>query len=318
MDVLSDMLEMVRLESTVFAQTWLSPPWGIRADGREHFAFHVLPHGGGRLEVEGLDAVDVGAGDVVVLAPGRSHALYDQIGSPVRDLRELLAEGAFDPRQAEGASGTNAYLICGCFRFADVGGERLVGALPTLIHIRGDDTTAGPWLAQTIRLLADEAAAQRPGAATVVKRLCDALFIYVLRSHLAGLPAEETSWLRALVDPQISEALRLIHGEPAAPWTVAKLAAAAGMSRSAFAARFGDLVGEPPMSYIAQWRLRRAAVALRTTRREVTEIAASAGYESTAAFSKAFRRLIGEPPAAYRRSSANSPYSQAVTPVSSN
>jgi AraC-like DNA-binding protein len=302
MDVLSDMLEMVRLESTVFAQTWLRPPWGIRADAGEQFAFHVLPQGGGRLEVEGLDPIDVGAGDVVVLAPGRSHALRDRIGSPVRDLRDLLAEGVFDPRPDH--DGADAYLICGCFRFADVAGDRLIGALPTLIHVRGEDPTAGPWLAQTIRLLAAEATAERPGASTVVKRLCDALFIYVLRSHLASLPAEETSWLRALVDPQVGEALRLIHAQPAAPWTVAKLAAAAGMSRSAFAARFTDLVGEPPMGYVARWRLRRAAVALRTTRREVAEIAASAGYESTAAFSKAFRRLIGEPPAAYRRAGA--------------
>jgi AraC-like DNA-binding protein len=310
MDILSDMLEMVRLESTVFAQTWLRPPWGIRADGREQFAFHVLPHGGGRLEVEGLDPVDVGAGDVVLLAPGRSHALRDRIGSPVRDLRDLLAEGVFDPRRAGRRSrgdSADAYLICGCFRFADVGSDRLIGALPTLIHVRGEDPTAGPWLAQTIRLLADEATADRPGATTVVKRLCDALFIYVLRSHLAGLPTEETSWLRALVDPQIGEALRLIHAEPAAPWTVAKLAASAGMSRSAFAARFTDLVGEPPMGYVSRWRLRQAAVALRTTRREVAEIAASAGYESTAAFSKAFRRLIGAPPAAYRRAGADSP-----------
>jgi AraC-like DNA-binding protein len=315
MDVLSDMLEMVRLESTVFAQTWLRPPWGIRADGGEQFAFHVLPQGGGRLEVEGLDPIDVGVGDVVVLAPGRSHALRDRIGSPVRDLRDLLAEGAFDPRSDQGSDGTvthptrdsalpNAYLICGCFRFANVAGDRLIGALPTLIHVRGEDTTAGPWLAQTIRLLAAEATAERPGASTVVKRLCDALFIYVLRSHLASLPTEETSWLRALVDPQVGEALRLIHAQPAAPWTVAKLAAAVGVSRSAFAARFTDLVGEPPMGYVARWRLRRAAVALRTTRREVAEIAASAGYESTAAFSKAFRRLIGEPPATYRRAGA--------------
>jgi AraC-like DNA-binding protein len=308
MDVLSDMLEMVRLESTVFAQTWLSPPWGIRADGGEQFAFHVLPHGGGLLEVEGLDPVDVGAGDVVVLAPGHAHALRDRIGSPVRDLRDLLAEGAFDPRaDRSGADdGAEAYLICGCFRFADIGGDRLIGALPTLIHVRGEDTAAGPWLAQTIRLLANEATAERPGATTVMKRLCDALFIYVLRTHLASLPAEETSWLRALVDPQVSEALRLIHAEPAAPWTVAKLAASAGMSRSAFAARFTDLVGEPPMGYLARWRLSRAAVALRTTRRDVAEIAVAAGYESTAAFSKAFRRLTGEPPAAYRRAGAES------------
>ena len=180
-------------------------------------------------------------------------------------------------------------------------GDRLISALPTLIHVRGTETTAGPWLAQTIRLLADEATADRPGATTVVNRLCDALFVYVLRSHLANLRDDEATWLRALVDPQIGAALRTIHAETGAPWTVAKLAAGVGMSRSAFAARFCDLVGEAPMAYVTRWRIRTAAVALRTTRREVAEIAAAAGYESAAAFSKAFRRLIGEPPGAYRR-----------------
>jgi AraC-like DNA-binding protein len=304
MDVLSDILDTVRLETTVFAQTWLRPPWGIRAERREQFAFHVLPHGGGCLEVEGIDPIEVGAGDVVMLAPGRSHTLRDRPGSPVRDLGELLAEGAFDPGRGERTDGVDAYLICGCFRFADVRGDRLIAALPTLIHIRGGETAAGPWLAQTVRLLANEATAERPGATTVVNRLCDALFVYLLRGHLAALPADETTWLRALVDPQIGTALRLIHGEPAAPWTVAKLAAGVGMSRSAFAARFTDLIGEAPMAYVTRWRLRTAAIALRTTGRDVAEVATSAGYESTAAFSKAFRRLIGEPPGAYRRAAA--------------
>jgi AraC-like DNA-binding protein len=307
MDVLSDVLDTVRLETTVFAQTWLRPPWGIRAGAREQFAFHVLPRGGGVLEVEGLDPIEVGAGDVVMLAPGRSHALRDAPGSPARELSDLLAEGAFDPRHAIDGSddGDSAYLICGCFRFADVRGDRLVSALPTLIHVRGGDTAAGPWLAQTIRLLADEATADRPGGTTVVNRLCDALFVYALRSHLATLGEDETTWLRALVDPQIGAALRMIHAEPAAPWTVAKLAAGAGMSRSAFAARFTELVGEAPMAYVTRWRLRTAAIALRATRRDVAEVAASAGYESTAAFSKAFRRLIGEPPGTYRRAAAH-------------
>ena len=303
MDVLSDMLDTVRLETTVFAQTWLWSPWGIRAKAVDQFTFHVLPRGGGRLEVDGLDPVEVGAGDVVMLAPGRSHILRDRPESEFRDLGDLLAEGAFDPRPENdpAGDGADAYLICGCFRFADVRGDRLISALPTLIHVRGGETTAGPWLAQTIRLLADEATADRPGATTVVNRLCDALFVYVLRSHLATRPAEDATWLRALVDPQMSMALRIIHAEPGAPWTVAKLAAGVGMSRSAFAARFSDLVGEAPMAYVTRWRLRTAAVALRTTRRDVAEVAASAGYESTAAFSKAFRRLIGEPPGAYRR-----------------
>jgi AraC-like DNA-binding protein len=302
-DVLSDMLATVRLETTVYAQTWLTSPWGIRAHRPEQFTFHVLPRGGGYLEVEGLEPVDVGVGDVVMVAPGRSHVLRDRPSSPVRDLGDLLAEGAFDAR-ATADTGADAYLICGCVSFADVRGDRLISALPSVLHTRGGDPTAGPWLAQTVRLLADEAIAERPGASTVVNRLCDALFVYLLRSHLAALDADKATWLRALVDPQISEALRQIHAQPGAPWTVAKLAAGVGMSRSAFSAHFSELVGEAPMAYVTRWRLRTAAVALRTTRRDVAEVAASAGYESTAAFSKAFRRLIGEPPGAYRRGAA--------------
>jgi AraC-like DNA-binding protein len=266
------------------------------------FAFHVLPHGVAHLEVEGFEPIDVSAGDVVVLAPGRAHALRDQPGSPARDLGDMLAEGAFDPRHRPPDAGPqDAYLVCGCFRFADVRGDRLISALPTLIHVRSDETAAGSWLAQTIALLAEEATAERPGAATVVNRLCDALFVYVLRSHLANLPTDDATWLRALVDPYIGAGLRLIHASPGTPWTVAKLAAGVGMSRSAFAARFTDLVGEAPMAYVTRWRLRTAAVALRTTQRDVADVAAAAGYESTAAFSKAFRRLMGEPPGAYRR-----------------
>jgi AraC-like DNA-binding protein len=268
----------------------------------------VLPRGSARLEVDGLDPVEVGAGDVVVLAPGRSHALRDPADSPVRDLPELLAEGAFNPRPdgTRGDDGADANLICGCFRFADVRGDRLISALPPVIHVRGGDTGDGPWLAQTIRLLTDEAIAERPGATTVVNRLCDALFVYVLRSYLAGMPTHETKWLHALVDPQVGAALRLIHTEPGTPWTVAKLAAGVGMSRSAFAARFTRLVGEAPIGYITRLRIRTAARALRTTGHGVAEVAAAAGYESAAAFSKAFRRLIGEPPGTYRRAELGS------------
>jgi AraC-like DNA-binding protein len=252
------------------------------------------------LDVEGLDPVNVAAGDVVIVAPGRAHTLRDRPDSPVRDLADLLSEGAFDASPASGGT----YLICGCFRFADVRGDRLVAALPTLIHMRAGETAAGPWLANTIRLLADESTNDRPGAQTVVNRLCDALFVFAVRSHLATLSTSDAVWLRGLLDPQIGDALRHIHSAPGAAWTVAKLAAGVGMSRSAFAARFTRLIGEAPMAYLARWRLRTAAVALRTTRRDVAQIAASAGYESTAAFSKAFRRLMGEPPGAYRRSGA--------------
>jgi AraC-like DNA-binding protein len=301
-DVLSDMLDTVRLESTVFAQVRLEPPWGIRAEPRNHFAFHIVPHGQGELEIDGSAPLPVAAGDVVVLAPGRGHTLRDSAGTPATDLSEMLAAGAFnreaDDRGSEDQSAASTYLICGCFRFEDIRGNRLLSALPGLIHTRELSETVRPWLTQTVRLLAYESLSDRPGTSTVMKRLCDAIFVYVLRSHLA---TSESSWLRALVDPQIGTALGLVHEQPGAPWTVAKLAAGVGMSRSAFAERFTRVVGEAPMRYLSRWRLEKAAAALRTADADIPAIAAAAGYDSTAAFSKAFRRSIGTPPGAYHR-----------------
>jgi AraC-like DNA-binding protein len=305
-DVLSDMLSTVRLESSVFAQTRLPSPWGIRADARDHFAFHIISRGRARLEVDGLDPVDIEAGDVVVLGPGQGHSLRDRPESATRPLEEMLADGSFGGSAATGsrvehsASGSTTGLICGCFRFADLRGNRLLDALPAIIHIRETDDV-GPWLAQTIRLLMHESTGGRPGTTTVVDRLCDALFIYIIRSHLAALSTSEPNWLRALVDPEIGAALRLLHAEPGSTWSIATLAARVGMSRSAFAARFTRFVGETPRQYLIGLRMQAAARMLRAREADLDRVAEAVGYESVAAFSKAFKRAIGVPPGAYRR-----------------
>ncbi len=306
MDVLSDMLSTVRLRSTVFARTQLSAPWGIRAEGQDHFAFHVITRGRGVLEVDGLRGglVDVEAGDVVVVSPGREHTLRDRPESPARDLMELLSAGVFDRGTSPDESRGTTQLICGCFRFDDMRSNILMSALPTMIHTRELASDAGPWLSQTIKLLAYESFADRPGMATVVDRLCDAMFVYILRCHLVQVPAQESNWLRAIIEPQIGTALGLMHENPSADWTVATLAAKVAMSRSAFAARFTQFVGEPPMLYLTRWRMQKAAGLLRTSDADLGEVAARAGYESPAAFSKAFKRTMGVAPGAYRRETA--------------
>lgn len=304
MDVLSDVLSTVRLESTVYAQTSLSPPWGISADAQGVFAFHVIPRGHGWLEAEGLAPYPVGAGDVVLLAPGRAHSLRDEPSSPTRPLRDLLAEGAFNAG-ADGQAGGPAttQLVCGCFSFEEAAGAGpLLAALPTVMRAGEMGQDAGPWLAQTIRLLGYESLAARPGTQTVVNRLCDVLFVYLLRIHLAELPAEQPSWLRALVDPQIGAALQLLHEQPGKAWTVGTLAGKVGMSRSAFAARFHQVVGQAPMQYLKRWRLQKAAAVLAAGSSGIARVAAEVGYESEAAFAKAFKRTLGVSPGAYRRS----------------
>ncbi len=316
MDVLSDMLSAVRLRSTVFAQTLLPAPWGIRAEGGDFFAFHVIVRGRGHLEVDGLAPVEVVAGEVVVVGPRQVHSLRDQPDTPTVDLNRMLAAGAFGLATGAttgalagsagvGDAGPNAtHLICGCFQFEDMRHNLLMSALPTMIHTRELASEVGPWLAQTIKLLEYESLSDQPGMATVVDRLCDAMFVYVLRSHLASVGNGESNWLRALVEPQIGVALQLLHDEPGRAWTVGTLAKSVAMSRSAFAARFKQVTGEAPMQYLARWRLQKAASMLRTGEFDIADVASRTGYESSAAFSKAFKRTMGLAPGAYRRAPA--------------
>jgi AraC-like DNA-binding protein len=299
MDVLSDVLGTVRLESSVMARTELAAPWGIRADAQDRFAFHLLGRGTAWLEVEGCDPIEVAAGDVAVIAPGRGHTMRDSRTTRARPVSEWIASGDFACTPAS----ADAQLVCGWFRFESPGAEMLRAALPPVVHTR-DLGDAAPWLGRTIELIVAESAigAERaPGSETVVNRLCDALFVYVLRAHLARIPEGEPNWLRALVEPGVGASLRLMHERPGEPWTVAALAAEVGMSRSAFAARFGALVGESPIEYLTRWRLRKAAGMLRGGSAGIAEVASRVGYESEASFNRAFKRWIGRAPGAYRR-----------------
>ena len=134
--------------------------------------------------------------------------------------------------------------------------------------------------------------------------LGELMFLEVVRRYIAGLPAHDTGWLAGLRDPAVGRALALIHARPAHPWTLETLAAESGLSRSALAERFADLVGEPPMQYLTRWRLTLAAAALRSSGRAIAQVAEEYGYESESAFNRAFKREFEVPPAAWRRQRA--------------
>jgi AraC-like DNA-binding protein len=157
------------------------------------------------------------------------------------------------------------------------------------------------WIQSTLRLMAIEAKERRPGGETVITRLADILVIQAVRSWIATDPAAQAGWLGALQDRQIGHAIALIHREPARPWTVESLANEVAMSRSAFAARFTELVGEPAMHYVGRWRMHVASTWLKEEDAPLSEMASRLGYESEAAFSRAFRRFLGCAPGAVRR-----------------
>jgi AraC-like DNA-binding protein len=192
-------------------------------------------------------------------------------------------------------------------RFDHPMARNLVGILPPLLDIEAADEPRASWMRDIFRLMAAEARAFQPGGEAVITRLADVLVIQALRAWIETAPAARTGWLGALQDPQIGRALSLIHRDPARPWTVASLARELAMSRSAFAARFTQLVDEPAMGYLTRWRMQLAQHALQTEGATAAELATRLGYQSEAAFARAFKRVMGLPPGAVKRGSHPEP-----------
>jgi transcriptional regulator GlxA family with amidase domain len=192
-------------------------------------------------------------------------------------------------------------MVCGSFRFSHGEGHPLLAVLPPLLHVKGQDGQALEWLDLTLRFLASEARHPRPGSETVITRLTEVIFVQAVRAWIEMQPEGRGGWLGALRDRQISRVLSLMHGEPGRIWTVPALAAKAGMSRATLARRFAVLVGEPPLTYLSRWRMRSAAMLLRSQSLSLSEVAERVGYQSEAALGRAFRRMMGVAPGVYRR-----------------
>lgn len=307
-DPLDSLLKTFRLESEVQSRVTLGEPWGISfpaVPGTGKFQF--VESGRCVLRLPGREPIELRAGDFVVVMGESSHAIHDLRGTPPVDLFTLL-ERLRMPCAASmsghfGGEGETTAIVAGKFRFHDTATHPLWRAMPPLILIRGEEGRAVEWLEVTLSFLACEASSGRPGASALLDRLCDVLFIQALRgwihqdSAVKGLPA-------AVRDPAVGGAMALIHDRPAEPWTVARLADAAAMSRSTFAERFRRTLGESPMGYLARWRMHLAARLLSEDRGSVASVAERVGYESEAAFAKAFKRTVGVPPGAYRRAMA--------------
>jgi AraC-like DNA-binding protein len=245
-------------------------------------------------------------GDLALVPHGEGHLLVSEPGVSGVNLfdapREFESERYEIIRIDGGLARTT--LICGTVRFDHPPAKHLINVLPRVISIEAMGGLQSDWIQSTLRLMAAEARELRPGGETVLTRLADVLVIQAIRSWIEQDPAAQTGWLGALRDQQIGRALTLIHREPERPWTVASLANEVAMSRSAFAARFTDLVGEPPMHYVARWRMSVALDWLKSDGAALGELAFRLGYQSEAAFSRAFKRFIGVSPGTVRRTGA--------------
>lgn len=297
-DLLSQVLTLIRLRGELIFSAELTAPWALQFDAGSAY-LHIVSEG--QVEVEASDGKRIlaEAGDLIVLPQGSGHTIG--VGS-VRPLpvREVLEAQVRDEKLAIrlGGNGAMTNLITGAFRFEGDNMPTMLAVLPSLIHIprtlRSED--AG-WLEGLAHFLLAEAQEPHPGASLMISRLIDVLVIRAMRVWVRTAPPENRGWLGALADARISRALKAIHDEPFRRRTVAELAGIAGMSRSSFAERFATLIGAAPLHYQTRWRLLLANEMLKGPDTRVSDIGRRVGYDSDAAFSRAFKAQFGYPPA---------------------
>jgi AraC-like DNA-binding protein len=262
-----------------------------------HFA--MLSRGNCWLSVEGTpEPIPLTGGDCILLARDTSIVMRDSPRTRPRSTFREIAAKANNNVAHYGGGGAPTTVVCGSLSFERASLKPITQLLPRFILIKADQ--AQPLaLHNTIQALASEIAEQALGSEVVATRLAEVLFIQALRAHIASGPERNKGWLRAIFDPQVGAALSAVHDSVSTPWTVESLAAAATMSRSAFAVRFKELLGQTPLEYVTEWRMQKAMQLLQQREKKLIAVARLVGYESDAAFSKAFKRVVGANPGEY-------------------
>jgi AraC-like DNA-binding protein len=314
LDAFSDVLRVIRLAGGVFLEAEFTAPWCISGQltsndckpflvtPRHVIASHFVAAGRMQLRVDGGEAVDVRAGELVLLPHNHAHTFGSDLNVTVMPARQVIqpGQGSGISRINYGGGGEVTQLLCG-FLGSETSFSPLLGSLPPVLKLDVRETASGAWIESSFRFAASEIAAGRIGSATVITKLSELLFVEAVSQFVAGLPAERRGWLAGLRDPQVGRALAALHSRPTEAWTAETLALEIGMSRSVFAERFTSLVGLPPMHYLTLWRMQLAAQQLREGQGSVAQIAFEVGYESEAAFSRAFKRQFGTSPGLWRR-----------------
>jgi len=300
MDALSTVLEATRLKSVVYSKFPLAAPWGLDVVKDSNSQFWRLVSG--RCTVGSPDGrvIELAAGDLVFVPHGSAHWIADSAASLRMPSPEFVkARRAGTPVFNSGGEVTT--LTAGHFEFDYQPLHPFLKDLPPIIHIRQYVTENELLLKQVAQLMLDELTNERPGSSVMLKCLSEIMFVNIIRAYLEQA-APDTGFLSAINDTRISKALKLMQDSPQNDWTLESLASKSGMSRSVFFNRFKKLVHETPLSYLTNWRMRQAQKLLTTDNSNISEIAASVGYQSEAAFNRIFKSKTGQTPAVYRRS----------------
>jgi AraC-like DNA-binding protein len=328
-DVLSDVLRSVRLRGALFFYVSGNRNWAAEApqsrdiaaavmpDSEHVMEYHVITRGSCWGAIVGEPPVRLNTGDIVLFPHGDAHVISSAPGmrapADVQGYYEhktdqlpfTLHYEALEMRAdvVSDEAGDTA-LVCG-FLGCDVRPfNPLIATLPRLLHLRA--TGNQDWIAQFMRQAVLESKNKRPGGEAMLERMSEMMFVDAVRRYVDTLPENSRGWLAGLRDRFVGRALSLMHNAPATEWTVDELGRRVGLSRSALHERFLEMIGQPPMQYLANWRMQVAATLLRNTNATVASVAQDVGYDSEAAFARAFKRLVGRPPAAWRRHKAAS------------
>jgi AraC-like DNA-binding protein len=306
----------VRLTGAVYFDFELSSPWVAEAPASREIAdkvmpgaqrvieYHVIARGTCWGHAVGEEPRRLREGDLIVFPQGDAHVLSSAPGMRAApDMSAFARPTTPLPIMYElgGGGPERARVVCGFLGCDERPYNPLLEALPRVIHLSsaGPQGTTG-WLDTLLHIAMKESGGARAGGENVLARISELMFVEVIRRYLETLAPAETGWLAGLRDPVVGQALAALHGDPREAWTVERLARLVGLSRSVFAERFTEVVGQPPMQYLALWRMQLAARLL-LDGNQVAGVAGAVGYESEAAFSRAFKKLVGQAPATWRR-----------------
>jgi len=315
MDALSDVLHVLRLSGAVFLDAEFTAPWcvtsqsghpstGLLGDSEHIVFFHWLIAGRCKARLAaGGDTFEIAAGDLLLMPNDEAHLMGSDLQIEPIPADYLVKPGADGGllRIEHGGGGETTRFVCGFLACDKRHSRPVLEALPGMLRVPFGDDPATAWLKSLLHLGAQETMARRPGSDTVLAKLSELLFVEAIRRYSETMPAGQTGWLAGLRDRFVGRVLTLMHQKPGHEWTVDALANEAGLSRSALAQRFTELIGQPPMQYLTRWRLTVAAQRLRTDGASLAAVAEQIGYESEAAFNRAFKREFGVPPATWRR-----------------
>ncbi|HVY06503.1 MAG TPA: AraC family transcriptional regulator [Burkholderiales bacterium] len=315
MDPLSDALHLARFTGAAFLEARFTAPWAVRSrmpgtsrpQAKHLVHYHLITEGRCMAALPGEEPVWLEAGDLILFPRGEQHELASAIGLPTVPADDLIGPVAMQAHRLEyGGGGSPTRMLCGFLSCDPHVCKPMLAALPRMMRIQAGTGHFAAWYECALQYTQNGSIVTQPGGAAVIAKLAEILFVEAVRRYIDALPPDQQGWLAGLRDPSIGRALALMHDQPAHPWTVDELGRQVAMSRSSLAMRFTQVLGQPPMAYLAAWRMRLAAQMLIADEQPIVRIAEETGYESESSFNRAFKRSYGIPPATFRREHSRS------------